>query len=387
MIRKTPNSYISFLISFTLLFALIPLQSPALNAAGPAITTTAASTPMILNGKTPPTSALGKNGDFYIDTKTLMFYGPKKNGVWPLGVSMKGDPGKDGIDGKNGVDGKDGKDGKNGIDGAVGKTGATGANGEKGATGLTGATGPVGPTGATGLIGATGAKGETGAIGLTGAKGDTGAAGPVGATGAKGDTGLTGATGPQGPQGETGLKGDTGATGPQGPQGIQGIQGATGATGAKGDTGSTGATGATGPAGPSETFSNTITFPSDMAGASGAISDLIATLSGSKKYHFEFVITGKTNATNGFYGLELITSDATVFWDYSVSLSAKYDLASAGLIEGPASGFVFTAIGTISTGASGSTVKVKISDPLGFTTSQKMTLKGRALIILTETIK
>ncbi len=85
--------------------------------------------------------------------------------------------------------------------------------------------------------------------------------------------------------------------------------------------------------------------------------------------------------------MELITSDATVFWDYSVSMSAKYDLASAGLTEGPASGFVFTAIGTISTGASGSTVKVKISDPLGFTTSQKMTLKGRALIILTETIK
>ena len=280
MIRKTPNSYISFLISFTLLFALIPLQSPALNAAGPAIKTTAASTPMILNGKTPPTSSVGKNGDFYIDTKTLMFYGPKKNGVWPLGVSMKGESGKDGIDGKNGIDGKDGKDGKNGIDGAIGKTGATGATGEKGATGLTGATGPVGATGATGLIGATGAKGDTGAAGPVGA---------TGATGAKGETGLTGATGPQGPQGETGLKGDTGAIGPQGPQGIQGIQGATGATGAKGDTGATGATGA---AGPSETFSNTITFQSDMAGASGAVSDLIATLGGSKKYHFEFVITG-----------------------------------------------------------------------------------------------
>ena len=372
MIRKTPNSYISFLISFTLLFALIPLQSPALNAAGPAIKTTAASTPMILNGKTPPTSSVGKNGDFYIDTKTLMFYGPKKNGVWPLGVSMKGESGKDGIDGKNGIDGKDGKDGKNGIDGAVGKTGATGATGEKGATGLTGATGPVGPTGATGLIGATGAKGETGA---TGAKGETGAAGPTGATGAKGDTGLTGATGPQGLQGETGLKGDTGAIGPQGPQGIQGIQGATGATGA---------------AGPSETFSNTITFSGTLAGTTPVDSALIATLSGSKNYYFEFVITGKTYAQEpAFFGLELLVSDATVKWDYTVSKSAKYDLASAGLTQGAAVGYVFTVIGTITTGAGGSTVAVRIHDPNGYTSSggMGMSLKGRALIILTETIK
>ena len=378
MIRKTPNSYISFLISFTLLFALIPLQSPALNAAGPAITTKAASTPMILNGKTPPTSSVGKNGDFYIDTKTLMFYGPKKNGVWPLGVSMKGESGKDGIDGKNGIDGKDGKDGKNGIDGAIGKTGATGATGEKGATGLTGATGPVGATGATGLIGATGAKGDTGAAGPVGA---------TGATGAKGETGLTGATGPQGPQGETGLKGDTGAIGPQGPQGIQGIQGATGATGAKGDTGATGATGA---AGPSETFSNTITFSGTLAGTTPVDSALIATLSGSKNYYFEFVITGKTYAQEpAFFGLELLVSDATVKWDYTVSKSAKYDLASAGLTQGAAVGYVFTVIGTITTGAGGSTVAVRIHDPNGYTSSggMGMSLKGRALIILTETIK
>ncbi|MFM8447837.1 MAG: hypothetical protein ACKN92_06700, partial [Candidatus Nanopelagicaceae bacterium] len=135
MFKKSPHSVLNFAITSTLLVALFPLQTPAINAAGPAITTTTVATPMILNGKTPPVSSVGKNGDLYIDTKSLMFYGPKKNGVWPLGVSMKGDSGKDGIDGKNGIDGKDGKDGKNGIDGAVGKTGATGLTGATGATG------------------------------------------------------------------------------------------------------------------------------------------------------------------------------------------------------------------------------------------------------------
>ena len=360
MIRKTPNSYISFLISFTLLFALIPLQSPALNAAGPAITTTAATTPMILNGKTPPTSSVGKNGDFYIDTKTLMFYGPKKNGVWPLGVSMKGDPGKDGIDGKNGVDGKDGKDGKNGIDGAVGKTGANGANGEKGATGLTGATGPAGPTGS---IGATGAKGETGSIGLTGAKGDTGAAGPVGATGAKGDTGLTGATGPQGPQGETGLKGDTGATGPQGPQGIQGIQGATGATGAKGDTGSTGATGATGPAGISRAFFGNINFTNPLGSSSGstAISSAFGSFSANSNYVVRMVIVGAYANTSDDLPFQLSIAangaSPTVSYAYSMANMKSTRTGSIGkevnfqvevLIDGASAGTGFNLVATIS---------------------------------------
>ena len=59
----------------------------------------------LLSGSGSPSSSTGLPGDFYIDTKTLMFYGPKKNGLWPIGISMKGDPGKDGIDGKNGIDG------------------------------------------------------------------------------------------------------------------------------------------------------------------------------------------------------------------------------------------------------------------------------------------
>ena len=387
MYPKRSHSLISLAIGYSLLIALIPFNSQTANAAGPVITTTTtAAVPTILNGKTPPTSSIGKNGDFYIDTKNLMFYGPKKSGIWPLGISMKGADGKDGIDGKNGIDGKDGK---NGVDGAVGKTGATGATGLTGATGATGPVGATGLTGATGpigLTGATGAKGETGPIGLTGAagvagaKGETGAAGATGATGAQGLQGIQGPQGEQGLQGIQGLKGDTGATG------ATGLTGATGPAGAQGIQGATGATGATGP---SETYSNTITFGSILAGTTPIDSGVIATLGGSKSYHFEFVITGKTFTDPGYFGLELIASDATVKWDYSVSKSAKYDLATAGLTQAPAIGYVFTAIGTISTGAGGSTITARISDPNGYTgpAGMGMTLKGRSLIVQTETIK
>jgi hypothetical protein len=382
MYPKRSHSLISLAIGYSLLIALIPFNSPTAIAAGPVITTTTtAAVPTILNGKTPPTSSIGKNGDFYIDTKNLMFYGPKKSGLWPLGISMKGADGKDGIDGKNGIDGKDGK---NGVDGAIGKTGATGATGLTGATGATGPVGATGLTGATGpigLTGATGAKGETGPIGLTGATGVAGAKGETGAIGATGATGLQGIQGPQGEQGLQGiqgLKGDTGATGSTGatgPAGAQGIQGATGATGATG---------------PSETYSNTISFSGSLAGTTPIESGVFANLSGSKNYHFEFVITGKSNLLdNGYFALEVIASDATVKWDYTVSRSSKYDIATAGLSQGPALGFVFTAIGTISTGANGSTIKLKVSDPIGYTGSAgaAMSLFGRSLIVQTETIK
>ena len=360
MFKNPLKSFTSLAIGSTLLIGLIPLQINSANAAGPVIKTTTNVSSAILSGVTPPVASKGKNGDFYIDTKNLMFYGPKKNGVWPLGVSMKGADGKDGVDGKNGSDGKDGvngvngKDGKNGIDGAIGKTGATGATG---ATGLTGATGP------TGLPGVAGAKGETGATGATGPKGDTG---PAGATGATGAQGLQGATGAKGDTGAAGANGTDGATGAQGIQGIQGV------------------------AGPSETFSSSISFSSTLAGTTPVDSAVIATLGGSKSYHFEFVITGKSYASEpAFFGLELLVSDANVIWDYSVSKSAKFDLATAGLTQGPAVGYVFTAIGTISTGASGSTVAVRILDPNGYTAAggMGMSLKGRALIVLTETIR
>jgi hypothetical protein len=72
----------------------------------------------ILNGPTDPSNLLtGVDGDFYINTGTFMFFGPKAGGVWPAGTSLAG---------------------------ADGATGATGPKGDTGATGSTGATGTAG---------------------------------------------------------------------------------------------------------------------------------------------------------------------------------------------------------------------------------------------------
>lgn len=50
----------------------------------------------ILNGIGAPSAATGVDGDFYLDTSTLDFYGPKTGGVWGAPVNLKGDPGTDG---------------------------------------------------------------------------------------------------------------------------------------------------------------------------------------------------------------------------------------------------------------------------------------------------
>ncbi|HEY9003339.1 MAG TPA: hypothetical protein VIM89_18430 [Mucilaginibacter sp.] len=78
----------------------------------------------ILNGTTDPSNlSTGADGDFYINTSTFMFFGPKAGGVWPDGVSLAG------------------------ADGAIGPTGATGPTGPQGIKGDTGDTGPAGPAG------------------------------------------------------------------------------------------------------------------------------------------------------------------------------------------------------------------------------------------------
>jgi hypothetical protein len=156
----------------------------------------------ILNGKGAPLSSLGINGDFYIDTRSLLIYGPKKSNKWPAPQSLQGPAGPTGADGKNGTEGKTtsnvsnvagpvGAQGEKGEKGDKGEPGVAGANGLPGAKGDTGATGPSGS--GSGTPGATGATGAQGPIGLTGAKGETGTAGSAGA---KGETGTVGATGP-----------------------------------------------------------------------------------------------------------------------------------------------------------------------------------------------
>jgi hypothetical protein len=128
----------------------------------------------ILSGEGVPAKSLGINGDFYIDTKSMNMYGPKKNNSWPIPISMRGPSGPAG---PSGVDGKNGTSATSGA-------GATGAVGPQGPAGPQGATGPAGPQGATGPAGASGSgSGSTGPAGPAGSAGATGAQGPKGDTG------------------------------------------------------------------------------------------------------------------------------------------------------------------------------------------------------------
>jgi len=214
----------------------------------------------ILNGSIAPTKSVGINGDFYIDTKNLNIYGPKKNNVWPNPMSLRGVAGVAGSDGKSGSQGAAGSDGKtitntSTVQGSAGATGATGATGSAGATGIAGANGANGESGAAGVAGAAGANGSNGETGAAGA------AGVAGSTGANGATGASGSAGPAGP---------TGATGPTGPVGSQGVSGVTSVSVGKFN------------------FINTLT---GTAGSS-AQSNNFGGMSSGKKYLMHLVISG-----------------------------------------------------------------------------------------------
>jgi len=127
----------------------------------------------ILSGAGVPSVNLGLNGDFYLDIKSMNFYGPKKNNHWPIPISLKGTTGPVG---PSGVDGKNGSS-ANATAGSAGATGSSGSQGPAGSTGLAGSTGPAGATGAAGPTGATGLAGAAGATGATGTAGATGASG------------------------------------------------------------------------------------------------------------------------------------------------------------------------------------------------------------------
>jgi hypothetical protein len=155
---------VSVIILSVFLNHLTPVTAIAAGRTNPAVANT------IRSGNGVPSVSVGIDGDFYIDLKTMNFYGPKANKRWPLPTSLRG---------PTGAAGPSGVDGKNGTT-ASATTGAAGPAGPKGDTGAAGVAGPAGP------------KGDTGAAGVAGVKGDTGATGATGATGPKGDTGTGG---------------------------------------------------------------------------------------------------------------------------------------------------------------------------------------------------
>lgn len=150
------------LIKIVLISLIAILISPTTVQAAGRTSNSVANT--VLSGAGVPSAKLGLNGDFYIDIKSMNFYGPKANNRWPLPISLKGATGPVG---PSGVDGKNGSS----------------ANASAGTAGATGSTGPAGIAGSTGPAGSTGGVGAAGSIGLTG---PAGATGPTGATGASG---------------------------------------------------------------------------------------------------------------------------------------------------------------------------------------------------------
>ena len=172
--RRSQALLLAALLTFT-------LSSEKAAAAG---RSTTAPINTILNGKGAPKSSLGIDGDFYIDVRSLLIYGPKRKGKWPTPQNLQGPTGASGSDGKNGADGKSASTSNiNSITGQQGPQGAVGPQGEKGDKGDPGSPGAPGPAG---LPGTSGPAGPAGANGSYGAQGP---AGPAGATGATGPAG------------------------------------------------------------------------------------------------------------------------------------------------------------------------------------------------------
>ncbi len=71
----------------------------------------------MLYGAVDPTSLIGIDGNFYINTTTHVFFGPKWLGVWPAGTSMIGPQGPQGIKGDKGDKGDQGIQGLPGHSG------------------------------------------------------------------------------------------------------------------------------------------------------------------------------------------------------------------------------------------------------------------------------
>lgn len=312
----------------------------------------------ILNGVTPPKASDGIDGDFYIDTKTMYFYGPKAKSHWPSPTSLRGPQGQSGQNGSNGTDAKPGT---NVI--AAGAQGLTGSTGPKGEQGPQGVAGPAGPKGETG------SSGSAGASGLPGATGSPGSSGPQGSPGGQGPQGPQGSPGGQGAQGAQGAPGATGAAGPSGPTGAMGPSGPTGAAGSEGTTG------------PSNVY--VIPIPtwnlSTGTGGIGADSAQFGTLFANKSYRFSIIVHGVTNVPDSYFGVSVKTGPISLS---TLSESAVYEnFAYVG------SSFVhrytFIINGTVVVGGSDSWLKVNVVDGGGATSgASAMALSGQAIVQL-----
>ena len=187
-----------------------------------------------LEGSGAPSSGLGANGDFYLNTATGDVY-TKASGSWGAAVGN--------IRGPQGPSGS-GSPGATWYNGAGAPSAGTGVNGDYYLNTATGdvyakAAGAWGSAVGSikGAAGATGATGATGSAGAAGSVWYSGSGAPSAGTGLNGDSYLNTATGDV----------YTKAAGAWG-SAVGSIKGATGATGSTGATGAAGAAGAAGSA-------------------------------------------------------------------------------------------------------------------------------------------
>lgn len=307
------------LVAMTVATMTVTTESEAAGRSSSAVVNT------ILNGKGAPKSSLGSNGDFYIDTRSLLLYGPKSKGKWPAPQSMQGPTGASGSDGKNGADGK-------AISNASINSGVKGEQGEKGE------------------------KGDQGLPGIAGAPGIAGVMGPAGPAGA---------VGPAGSNGSNGSNGAAGATGATGAQGL---------TGAKGETGTTGPSEVTVINVPSFTLQSSI-------GYTYISSDLFGTLKANSSYRFEIYIRAGSGNTDFVLGTDVIAAGGAINFSYvrSDSRIATYSTALASY------GFLIT--GTIQVGATDTALAVRVIDAYGLTGTNPLTFTGKAYITLVGSIR
>ena len=344
---------LSIALATTLSIVSAPLTSAATKpkAAGRTSTTIPNT---ILNGKGAPLSKIGIDGDFYIDTRSLLIYGPKKSGKWPLPQNLQGPVGANGVDGKNGSEGKTIATASN-VAGPIGAQGLQGEKGEKGDKGEAGAPGSSGSAGPTGATGATGPQGPSGG-------GGGGSPGPTGATGATGATGSAGATG------LTGAKGETGTAG---------ADGAIGAVGLKGETGTAGATG------PSNVYVNSIpTWTlSTATKRTFSVSAVTPKFIAGKSYVYTIYIYGVSDANAATFSLEVLHEDnSAANFNYSIGFANGLEL------DPKMYRYFFTVTGTFTPVSADSGIAIKIIDDMGVTSTRPMSLSGRMYSTLVGSI-
>jgi hypothetical protein len=319
-VKNQSRTAITILISLALLLPADLAEAAGRNSKSIANT--------ILNGKGAPKISVGIDGDFYIDTRSLLIYGPKKKGRWPVPTNLKGPTGPTGNPGKSGNDGK-----------TISSASTT-----------SGPQGPQGPAGPKGDAGSPGASGASGPAGPAGQDGAPGSAGPAGGSGGSGPAGANGATGP------------AGSTGP---------------------AGATGATGAQGPVGPSEV--TVVDIPewtlSSAAPFSYGNSMPFGNLASGKAYKFDIYLTGQSSFNNLVLGLELSSNGNLLSYAYSRN-DFRYTTASTVLSK-----YSFHIFGTVSVGSQAGSITSRIYDGLGDTGVGPLTLKGTAYITLVGSIK